>query len=310
MYLSLLPLHLLPLPLLSLLLAPSSSSAAAAASAAPPNAILLSDVQSLTLRGHGALTTHRRVPAIPQLRCVSAPALCALHPVDVMRCANHGAAYDAHDVQWSCTASLPPELKLASTDVVCEGYSSPDDPYVLKGSCGVEYRLLLTEAGEARFPDVAVAAAGAPEGAPWSNTAAVLFGVVFAAVCMIIIYSACVNARDNLNAPRRPRDNRWGGGGGGGFDPGFGPGGGGNDPYDPPPPYPGPKYSSAAREQGWRPGFWTGAATGLAAGYAAGSRRSGQERSGSSYESRAGPSSSSVSSARYEGTGFGSTSRR
>ncbi|KAI1801877.1 DUF1183-domain-containing protein [Daldinia bambusicola] len=285
-----------------------------AAAAKPANAILLSSVQSLTLRGNGALTAHRRVPAVPQLRCVSSPAICALHAVDVMRCANQGTGYDAEDVQWSCTASLPPELKLGSTDVVCEGYANPDDPYVLKGSCGVEYRLLLTEAGEAKFPHVA-ASASESEGGPWSNAAGALFGVVFAAVCMLIIYSACVNARNNPNAPRRPRDTRWGGGGGGGggFDPGFGPGGGGNDPYDPPPPYPGPKYSSTTREQGWRPGFWTGAATGAAAGWMAGNRRSGQERGGSSYGSRAGPSSSSsasTSSARYEGTGFGSTSRR
>ncbi|KAI1661902.1 hypothetical protein F4813DRAFT_176278 [Daldinia decipiens] len=281
---------------------------AAAAAAKPQNAILLSDVQSLTLRGGGAQTKHRRVSAVPQLRCVSPPAICRLHEIDVMRCANQGSGYDAQDIQWSCTASLPPELKLGSTDVLCEGYSSPDDPYVLKGSCGVEYRLLLTDTGEAKFPDIAKTG-GAEKKTMSEKIAAALFGVVFALVCMIMIYSACVNARNAPNAPRRPRDNRWGGGGGGGFDPGFGPGGGGDDWNDPPPPYPGPKYSSTTGNQGWRPGFWTGAATGAAAGYAAGNRRSGQS---SSYESRAGPSSSSqsTSSARYEGTGFGSTSRR
>lgn len=68
-----------------------------------------------------------------------------------MRCTNAGADYAPEDVQWTCQASLPSEFKLGSTEVVCEGYESPEDPYVLKGSCGVEYRLILTEAGERRF---------------------------------------------------------------------------------------------------------------------------------------------------------------
>lgn len=68
-----------------------------------------------------------------------------------MRCKNAGAEYDAEDVQWTCQASLPPEFKLGSTEVICEGYDSADDPYVLKGSCGVEYRLVLTEIGEEKF---------------------------------------------------------------------------------------------------------------------------------------------------------------
>ena len=35
--------------------------------------------------------------------------------------------------------------------MLCEGYDDPDDPYILKGSCGVEYRLVLTKAGEAKY---------------------------------------------------------------------------------------------------------------------------------------------------------------
>jgi hypothetical protein len=26
-------------------------------------------------------------------------------------------------------------------EVVCEGYDYPDDPYILQGSCGLEYRV-------------------------------------------------------------------------------------------------------------------------------------------------------------------------
>jgi hypothetical protein len=72
----------------------------------------------------------------------------SLYEVDVMRCTNAGSDYDDDNVQWTCKASLPPEFKLGSTDVSCEGYDSPEDPYVLKGSCGVSYRLVLTEEGE------------------------------------------------------------------------------------------------------------------------------------------------------------------
>ncbi|KNA97266.1 hypothetical protein FOXG_02054 [Fusarium oxysporum f. sp. lycopersici 4287] len=126
-----------------------------ALAARPKDAIKLSDVRSLTLRGNGAMTNHRRVGAIPQLRCVSKKALCELYDIDVMRCTNEGSGWGDEDIQWSCTASLPEELKLVTTDVICEGYNSPDDPYVLKGSCGVEYRVALTRKGERRYPNIA-----------------------------------------------------------------------------------------------------------------------------------------------------------
>ncbi|KAI1398446.1 hypothetical protein F4819DRAFT_33225 [Hypoxylon fuscum] len=334
----------LSLPPLLLLLAPLFPGTVRAAQ--PSNAILLSSVQSLTLRGSGAQTAHRRVSAVPQLRCVSSPSICGLHAVDVMRCTNQGGGYGAEDVQWSCQAALPPELKLGSTDVVCEGYAGPDDPYVLRGSCGVEYRLLLTEAGERRYPEVANGGGGSSSGWGWgsgggsgsggwgwgggdtkaknktkSDPGAAIFGVVFVLVVAWIIYSACVAGAENRRnpaAPRRPRNN-WGGGGGGGggFDPGFGPGGGGDAWDDPPPPYPGSKPSSSTQGQGWRPGFWTGMAGGAAAGYAAANRGNYRQESRNASSSwGAGPSSSpssdsrSTSSARYESTGFGSTSRR
>lgn len=120
-----------------------------AAAKKPSNAILLSKVKTLTLRG-GQKTTARRTSAVPQLKCVGGSGK-GYYDVDVMRCTNQGAENDAEDIQWTCQASLPPEFKLGSTDVICEGYDSPEDPYVLKGSCGVEYRLVLTEVGEERY---------------------------------------------------------------------------------------------------------------------------------------------------------------
>lgn len=111
--------------------------------------VLLSHVKTLTLRNNKA-TTARRVSAIPQLKCVGGNAK-GLYDLDVMRCKNSGSDYNANDIQWTCQASLPPEFKLGSTEVMCEGYSSSEDPYILKGSCGVEYRLVLTPVGEEKY---------------------------------------------------------------------------------------------------------------------------------------------------------------
>ena len=113
------------------------------------NAVLLSKIRTLTVRTD-RLTSSRRIAPIPQLNCIGGNAQ-GLYSIDVLRCKNSGSEYDAEDVQWTCQASLPPEFKLGSTDVVCEGYESSEDQYVLKGSCGVEYRLVLTEEGEKRY---------------------------------------------------------------------------------------------------------------------------------------------------------------
>jgi hypothetical protein len=111
--------------------------------------VLLSKVRSLTLRD-GHETSHRRVSALPQLNCVGGNAK-GLYNVEEMRCKNSGSQYDVEDIQWTCQASLPADFKLGSTEVICEGYDSPDDPYILKGSCGVEYRLVLTPQGEQNY---------------------------------------------------------------------------------------------------------------------------------------------------------------
>ena len=115
----------------------------------PADAVLLSDIQTLTLYANRQ-TSARRVSSIPQLKCIGGSAR-NLYDIDIMRCKNSGTEYDSTDVQWTCTAQLPPEFKLGGTDVICEGYESLDDPFVLKGSCGVEYRLVLTEEGERKY---------------------------------------------------------------------------------------------------------------------------------------------------------------
>jgi hypothetical protein len=312
----------------------------------PKNAILLSQVQSLTFYG-GKQTASRRVSPVPQAQCVGPPNVCSLYSVDVIRCTNEGAGYDAENIQWSCKASLPEEFKLGSTDVICEGYASSEDPYVLKGSCGVEYRLLLTDKGEAKYAKQKGFSAGHDSrSANDGEFVGVAFGLVFAVVLIIILYKLVVSARNG--PPREPRAAR---------PPYGGHDGGGNDDDDPPPPYdsyPRNNYgtakkksaprtsgststrgsSSRTQQQGWRPGFWTGTAAGAAAGYMAGNRGNNRTRTqpetreqpssrglfGRSTGGNAGPSSwqapsppssaPSYSSTTHESTGFGSTRRR
>ncbi|KAL6713061.1 hypothetical protein ACLMJK_009182 [Lecanora helva] len=291
-----------------------------------PESVLLSNVKSLTLR-KDLTTSHNRVAAAPQLKCVGGTAK-GVYEIDVLRCKNSGSAYGDEDIQWTCSASLPSEFKLGSTEVICEGFKSPDDPYVLKGSCGVEYRLMLTDIGKEKYGRKGKRPYDDYDDYKGSGFVGVLFWVIFIAVVCWMIYAAFL--RDD----RLPRggNNRPGffGGGGGGW-------GGGNDdpppPYDPNPPPSRPKTMPRATsaQGGWRPGFWTGALGGAAAGYAAANRgQASQSRNygpninyrdngegssrwgggGSTRSSSGSGSSSSYGSTRHESSGFGGTSRR
>jgi hypothetical protein len=329
----------LPFILLTIVALISLTSAARVTnpSKVPKNAVLLSKISTLTLRS-GRSTSSRRSPPVPQLQCIGPSSVCSLYSVDTMRCKNEGADYDDSNIQWTCSASLPEEFKLGSTDVSCEGYESSEDPFVLKGSCGVEYRLLLTGKGESKYSmtnddDVWSSFRSKTR---WEKLGTFVFWLIFGGVVGAIILSAfgCLGSRGAAGAGGNLPG--WGGGGGGG-----GGGDGFND--DPPPPYsdyrPSPKPSTRStssryaqtRETGpWRPGFWTGAGAGAAAGYVMGNRGRNQNTGGlfgagpstrntgglfagradngeGSSRSTSGPSHSS---SRHESTGFGSTSRR
>lgn len=301
-----------------------------------PESVLLSNVKSLTLR-KDLKTSHNRVSAVPQLKCVGGTAQ-GLYEIDVLRCKNAGSSYGDEDVQWTCTASLPSEFKLGSTDVICEGFSSSEDPYVLKGSCGVEYRLMLTKLGEEKYGgkgnDMWDGYNGRSKG---GDFAAGIFWFIFIAVILWIVYAAWTTGTTRRRPPGAAPNHGSGGGGGGDND-------------DPPPPYeyrPPPKakatFSRAPRaapaqaQGGWRPGFWSGALGGAAAGYMAGNRGQSQQPrnqptwnfngvngrgngEGSSSFGRAGvgrttssegsSSNSGYGSSRHETSGFGGTSRR
>ncbi|KAF9631366.1 putative duf1183 domain protein [Lasiodiplodia theobromae] len=176
---------------LSSFLAPALLALAASETAeAARDSVLLSKIKSLTLR-NGQKTTARRVSPIPQLKCIGGDAK-GLYEVDVMRCKNAGSDYDDDNIQWTCQASLPEEFKLGSTDVICEGYDSPDDPYILKGSCGVEYRLMLTPKGLDRYGHRKGGRSGSGEDDQISQGIAILFWVVFFGVIIWMVFKACI----------------------------------------------------------------------------------------------------------------------
>ncbi|TGZ71456.1 hypothetical protein CRM22_002626 [Opisthorchis felineus] len=101
--------------------------------------VRLTDVSTLTFqRGH--YTAARRGISVPQLECVGGTAsrFSDYHP-STAQCYNKG--HDGRDVQWECKAELNKNVRLGRITVSCEGYSFPEDPYVLYGSCALQYEL-------------------------------------------------------------------------------------------------------------------------------------------------------------------------
>jgi hypothetical protein len=95
---------------------------------------------TLTFYG-GRESSHRRVPAVPHLKCVGGDACAHSHHVRVVQCQKTGVSFD-NEPQWQCTEpNLPPQYKLGETTPVCEGYHSADDAFFLRNSCGLEYTL-------------------------------------------------------------------------------------------------------------------------------------------------------------------------
>ncbi|EFA84398.1 DUF1183 family protein [Heterostelium album PN500] len=106
------------------------------------DAVLLKDVKVLTLVDN-KMTRGSRSSPIKQLECAGGSARCQrnLLPQSV-QCHNIGS--DGTDVQWECKANLDTAVQFGKLDVSCEGYAYPEDPYILKGSCGLRYELEYT----------------------------------------------------------------------------------------------------------------------------------------------------------------------
>ncbi|KAM6976917.1 store-operated calcium entry-associated regulatory factor [Aplochiton taeniatus] len=109
-----------------------------------PGSVLLRDVHVLTLY-KGRHTAARRSSPVLQLQCVGGSAGCNAFVPEVVQCQNKG--WDGVDAQWECKTDMDNAYRFGRIDVTCEGFSHPNDPYVLVGSCGLEYTMELTEEG-------------------------------------------------------------------------------------------------------------------------------------------------------------------
>ncbi|OJT13898.1 Store-operated calcium entry-associated regulatory factor [Trametes pubescens] len=202
------------------------------------------------------VTASRRAPAVQQLKCLGEP--CRLYRPDVVRCVSLGGSDT--DVSWKCEADLPEALRFGAVEVLCEGWDGPSDPYILKGSCGLEYRLV-------QIPD-ALRRPGADDPAyrgrlsSWlHDPAAAFFMLLWVAVLAFILY----NFLSSYFRPRAPaplgggasRRPWWGPGSGPGWFPSTRP-----DDFDPFAHDPPPPYTTTTKGGRWRPGFWSGAALG------------------------------------------------
>ncbi|KAF6757303.1 hypothetical protein DFP72DRAFT_892292 [Ephemerocybe angulata] len=212
----------------------------------------LAKISSLTFYKDG-LTAARRTDAWPQLNCVGSA--CKLYQPEAVRCVNTGGS--GTDIDWKCEADLPEALRFGKVEVNCEGWSRPGDPYVLKGSCALEYRLVqVPDALRKGRTDSPIY--GSSESTPSYDLSTIIFWLAWFGILAFILsrFLESFWHRDTPGTARGPNTGPTPGPGGGG-------GGRGWFPGSPPPPYsknPPQGAQPQAGWQNWRPGFWTGAA--------------------------------------------------
>lgn len=103
-----------------------------------PQQIKLTDVQTLIFN-RDAFTLARRSDSLPQLSCTGGP--CEQYGPNTVLCKNVGS--NGVDVNWKCEAEHTGPVRFKQLAVTCEGYDYPHDPYILYGSCALEYSLEL-----------------------------------------------------------------------------------------------------------------------------------------------------------------------
>jgi SOCE-associated regulatory factor of calcium homoeostasis len=112
--------------------------------------VYLRSITALTFSENG-LTRGRRMFPRTQLECVGGSAagffwVGADRYPRIVDCENRG--WDGASVQWRCRAELKVGLEFGDTTVVCEGFAAPDDDYIVRGSCRLEYLLNYSSAYE------------------------------------------------------------------------------------------------------------------------------------------------------------------
>jgi len=206
-------------------------------------------------------TTGRRSSPIPQMQCTGGP--CHLSPASIF-CKNIGLDSN-DDVNWECKATLTSGVTLGKVQVSCEGYDYPEDPYILKGSCGLEYAL---EGGAATHNSYDSSYQSSDYYRPhYSSSSSSFMSSAVSVLAFLVI--AFIIAR----ACSSPSPHFRGGGGGSAWG-----------PHDNPPAYGSGVYSSstascaapgAAASGAQGPGFWTGIGLGGLGGYFMGRNRNG-----------------------------------
>ncbi|XP_052122335.1 store-operated calcium entry-associated regulatory factor isoform X3 [Frankliniella occidentalis] len=136
--------------------------------ASKPDRILYKNLGTLYFYP-GEITRSRRTLAVPQLVCLKG---CQYPQPISVKCENVG--WDGSSNLWRCTAELDSEYALDKPEVVCEGYSSPDDSYVTAGSCSLEYSIKRKGSSKSSFTSPIE-----PPG---------LSGVLFILFCMFLLY--------------------------------------------------------------------------------------------------------------------------
>lgn len=216
--------------------------------------VKLKDVDVLTLY-QGKMTNGRRSSPVPQLSCKGGTAGCGAFVPEVVQCYNRGS--DGLDIQWECKTDMDTKFRFGKISVSCEGYDYPEDPFILAGSCGLDYTIDRVGATNTGYNTGSNSYSSYQ--APKSSTSTDddwEINWVFVAIVCIICWAMWKNVTDeNPNGNGIPPA---------GTEPSAPP------PYDVPPAgsypagsYPGATHrNSGAGRQGWRPGFWSGMGTG------------------------------------------------
>lgn len=250
-------------------------------------AVQLNTIQTLIFR-KGAMTTGRRTSPVPQLTCTptSGSSACGSgYEPSVIKCSNIGIDYNTGDPSWQCTAELENGLRLGTTDVICEGFRDRDDPWVLRGSCGLEYTLegspVRAKTGASQSSYRSDSSSYSPYKASYSSYSSsswtswikwlVGFFILYMFLRSMAGGSAAEGNNPNINAASAGGGGGTGGGGRGGWFGGGGGGGGGGffgrNNY-----YRGDDCNPAGAGGAGGAGFWQGLGAGAGLGYLFGRR--------------------------------------
>ncbi|XP_075059930.1 store-operated calcium entry-associated regulatory factor [Mixophyes fleayi] len=237
--------------------------------------VLLRDIQAITLYAD-RYTNARRSAPVPQLKCMGGTAGCSAMTPPVVQCHNRG--WDGIDVQWECKVDMDNSYRFGKVEVSCEGFDYPEDPYILRGSCGLEYTLELTSEGQRKSQN-GYSSGGFGSGyfqrnsRDWNTESSgiivflVILGVGYGLYKLFLSGPSTQQQQDNpdnngygyqsysnANAPPPP-----------GFKSGFTGSTSGFHNYD--------GTSAFGRQANQGPGFWTGLGTGGVLGYLFGNQR-------------------------------------